>query len=426
MSFVSYLFYHFGLRVAGSFAVLGVSATFLRYFLAALPIIPYTSIWVLRLKLEREFYHSTALVETFIVAGFVCLWMLEKKDAISWILFGTALLSVPALFASAGHVGLSIVVTFLVLGGAGVYHFFRTRMDDLLRVDIVDVTVMLWVAGGLLIKLWGALVTGESYLLQRGGGILGSNHVGGILILLVPLVKRGWLRVVTIAFLLIHFSLGIYLGLVLLGVTSLIARRPKHVGRWAAAVGAFVLVFLLVAPSVTLYSDGRNVALDDFIAHRLRLDRGVSVEAFTETVTRDERFMLNEISIDLAHRGRFAGLGLGGYAWGLKEVGYPVQYSNGHNMYLTWLVEGGLAFAIAMTALVVGSIVGAWKYARNTFAGLFAWAFYGLYSGEIYEVGGLVTAGDYYTFLFVVAYVGWQRDGVHAWSASSAPVATPA
>jgi hypothetical protein len=75
---------------------------------------------------------------------------------------------------------------------AGVYQLFADEMEWMLDNRVVDLTILLWVGLGMFTKVYNAVRLHQSFLYQRSGGTWGSNHLGGILLLLIPFAHYRW------------------------------------------------------------------------------------------------------------------------------------------------------------------------------------------------------------------------------------------
>jgi O-antigen ligase len=328
--------------------------------------------------------------------GLLTRWLLGRKDLVSVMVLGVGLAAVPALPNAGGHFFFSLFLLLCLVCGAGVYQFFADYMEWMLKRRVVDLSILLWVALGMFSKFYDAAMMHESVLYQRGGGIYGSNHVGGIFILLLPFASSGAVIVIGYLFLLFNFSRGIWLAMGVLLLLWGLTVSPKQALKATAAV---VLVLVLVLGIVGM--NFRQLAVD-FARERYE---GMTLDVMGQ----NDRWEIYDSAIEMAKKTSFVGVGLGGFAWGLSDVlNQEPDNSNAHNLYLTSLAEGGILFALALVAFLGFLTVWAVNVHRPAFCALVTWIFYGLFSGEIYEAASVATAGDYYCLLFVAAFLMYK------------------
>jgi len=376
-----------------------------RWFLFWIPMITVAGLWVpVAYDLTRETRYLQTYMEMVLVAFFFFKWVRERKDKTSAGLFGFGLLAFPALLNAEGHFAFTLWISLLILGGVGVYHFFLENMEWILARDVVDWTTLTWSVAGLWTKAYYARQLDQPWMYQRGGGIWASNHVGGILLLLLPLVKKPWISAIAIVFLLSNFSLGIYicLTITLLGWMA-IGRIGK--GSWGILVTACIAgaLFIGIIPNNELAVSYLQERSGMHYAQTDSLTKGL-----TARFTTDTRWEIQQAAITMAEQSNLVGVGLGGFVWHLEQAGYPPVYSNAHNIYLTLLDEGGVLFLLAFLGLLCYSLNLARKTNKTVFVSLLSWAVYGFWSGEIYEAASIATAGDYYNFLLILAFLGYS------------------
>jgi hypothetical protein len=310
---------------------------------------------------------------------------------VSAMVLGVGLAAVPALPNAGGHLFFSLFLFLCLVSGAGIYQFFADHMEWMLRHHIVDFSILLWVGLGVFTKLYDAAILHVSPLYDRGGGIYGSNHVGGILILLLPFASSGIVMVVGYIFLLFNFSRGIWLTLGMLALLWGLTVNAKQSLKMTSAISLVLALLLLVVPR-----DYSQLATD-FARERYE---GMSIDVMGQ----NDRWGIYDSAIEMAKKTSFVGVGLGGFVWGLSDVlNEQPNYSNAHNLYLTSLAEGGILFTLALLSFLGFVTVWAFYVYRPAFCVLVSWLFYGFFSGEIYESAMVATAGDYYCLLFVVA-----------------------
>ncbi len=382
-----------------------------RWFLFWVPLLPYSGIWLYSPDNPREYMFISSYIELTLALIFLYKFFTSKMDNISVLLFMIVLISFPALYNAFyyNHVFISFFLFFCLLSGAGFYLFFLDNMKEIEASRLVDFAVLLWLALGIFIKIYIGARLNQPWFIQRGGGILGSNHIAGVLFILLPLVRSRWIVLVSIIFLALQFSRGIYLALIVYFIVWVSIVNPRQGIRWIASVSVFGVLFYLLLGDITFHSEYGLVTVGDFIFSRFKVIQGVSMENFLNALMADSRWDLIDMAIMAGKQVMLTGIGFGGFLWGLERFGDPLLYTNAHNMYMTLLVEGGFAFAIGFTAFIIYILIISFRTSKEIFTGLVTWSFYGFYAGEIYEVGGMVTAGDYYILLFVIAFIVYKR-----------------
>ena len=378
-----------------------------KWLLFWIPFLPYSGIWLYAPDNPREYIFISSYIELILALLFLRRFFISKMDHISVGLFVITLFSLPSLYNAFHyqHFSLSLFLLICLLGGAGVYTCFLDHMKEILASHWVDVAVVIWLILGIFIKIYLGARLNQPWFIQRGGGILGSNHVAGVLFLLLPLVKSRWIILLTLLFLVLQFSRGIYLALFIYVAVWITMVNPRQGLRWLIFTGiAAVVVFLLIA-DISFQSEYGLVTIKDFILSRFKIIQKVSVKFLLEGLMSDSRWDIINSAFIIGRQAFFTGIGFGGFMWGLERLGEPLLYTNAHNMYVTLLVEGGFAFAFGIYGLLIYLLIVAFRTSKKIFAGFLTWIFYGFYAAEIYETGGMVTAGDYYILLFVIAAI---------------------
>jgi hypothetical protein len=309
-----------------------------------------------------------------------------------------ALSAVPAMLNAGGHVLFSCFLLFCVLAGAGVYQWYLDHMDWMIEHHVADFAVLTWVALGIAVKVHDAAVTQGVVLYQRSGGIWGSNHVGGILILLLPFVQYTPVAIIGYIFLLLNFSRGIWVALLVMLVAWAIWVSAKRALQFSLALIATLAGLLILSP---------QTIKNEVVSFAMERGAGLALESVGENA----RWDIYGLALEVAHKTHYAGIGIGGFSWGLERVGMPPIFSNAHDMYLTAFAEGGILFAIVLVGFLGYLLLLSFKLSRPVFVGLLGWAFYGLFSGEIYEAATQITAGDFYTLMFAAAFLMYLRKG---------------
>lgn len=383
-----------------------VMLLFYPLFLLWIPLLELSGAWINSVtQLPRELRFVPMYMELIMVGAFFIRWLCGSKDKLSLFLLGLPILAAPSLFNADGHFFFSLFLFILLLCSPGVYGFFLAKMKWFMKINLVDWAVLLWVALGLIAKYYLSLKYGDLMIYQRGGGVWGSNYVGGILLLLLPLVKKPWVLAVGIAFLLIQFSLGIYMALVILAVGWL------FVGNHRLVLGILGGAILIVIICISI--PGLSQPVLEFLGQRLGTaasQTGTLIAGLSLRISGSDRWQIWGAALEMAYKSGFIGVGFGGFAWGLASIGSDLPlYSNAHNIYLTALAEGGLLFTVGLICLLVFALWRAYSVSKPVFIGLLAWMFYGLYSGEIYEASRGTSAANYYILMFVLAYLSYMR-----------------
>ena len=382
-------------------------------FLFWIPLLHLASSWTLAIaEMPRELNFVQTYMELVLVVAFFVRWLAGRKDRVSVWLLGLAVLCLPSL-VNAGdgeHFFFSLVLFSMLLCSPGVYGLFLDKMKWFMKRYLVEWTVLLWVALGLVAKWYLSVKYSALAVFQRGGSIWGSNHVAGILLLLLPLVKKQWVLAVAVAFLLSHFSLGIYLALAILVIGWFLVGSHRRV--LVAILGSAILITIIFVSVPALFQPAL-----EFLKMRFGMaavESGTLIEGLTQRVLGGERWEIWSAALEIAYQSRFIGVGLGGFYWGLEGIGSNLPlYSNAHNTYLTALAEGGLLFAVGFVCLLLFALRRAYSVSKPVFIGLLAWMFYGLYSGQIYEASRFASAGDYYNLMFVLAYLSHMKKMQH-------------
>lgn len=398
------------IKIVVSFLLGFLILVYYKKFLFWIPFLPYSGIWAYSQDNPEHYMFVNSYIEFLLVTFFMIWWFRERKERMSIGLFFMIMLAIPSFLNSKDHIFLSLFLFICLSGGAGVYSFFLKNMKSTISSGLIDKTVLIWIILGILIKFYITGRMGESVILQRGGGILGSNHVAGILFLLLPLVQSQLLALTGIVFLMIQFSRGIYIALAVYTLAWMFLVSARQAVKWLLVICLTMGFFSLISSAELVGEKGQVITFSEFLILRFRTaDPGLP--QVIERWKRDIRFNLQKDALTIAQEVEYTGIGFGGFRWSLRSLGYPneVLFSHPHNMFLTTLVEGGLIFALAFAGFVIYLLVLAYNVSKPAFVGLLTWTFYGLLGGEIYEVGGFATAGDYYYLMFVVAFLVYQR-----------------
>jgi hypothetical protein len=379
-----------------------------RKLLFWIPFLPFSGIWLYSAKNPKEWMFINSYVELMLGLFMFFRYFKVKVDGISALILVTIICAVPSLLNSWGHTFLSLFLFLCLLFGLGIYKFFLCNMKEFLRSNLIDLSVLMLIFLGISIKVYISARLGESIFLQRGGGILGSNYIGGVLILLLPLVRSNYLKLLTIIFICLQVSRGLYATLFIFAFGWFVLVSKKQALITLMSVGFLLFALYLMFASSYLEADNITFSVKEFLLGRLRIFDVQDIETFLLGVTTDQRVDMWEIGRMALGDNFLVGHGLGASAWVFDSFGYGMA-SNFHNLYLTLLIEGGLFFFISFICLLAYLLIFSYRHEKTVFVGLFSWAFYGLFGGELYEVGGVATCGNYYYLLFVAAYLKFKR-----------------
>jgi len=400
------------LRIAVSVLLsAGILLTPRWWFLFWIPLLPYAGIWIYAPDNPRAYMFVSSYIELSLAFLFLYRFFTSQKDDMAIWLFAMVSLSLPSLYNAYyhGHFLLSLFLFLCLLSGSGLYLLYRDHMHLIDRFYLVDLSVLLWLALGIFIKFYIGARLNQPWFIQRGGGVLGSNHVAGILFLLLPFVRARLVALIAILFLIIQLSRGIYLALFVYITLWAFFINPKQAFRWMAAIAITGTAGFFLLEHLSFTSEYGLVTVKDYFVSRLKMFYGFDLQAILTGLLSDSRWDITDTAWIVGRQVSMTGIGFGGFLWGLARLGDPLLYSNAHNMFVTLLVEGGLAFTVGFAGFLVYLLIHSFRISKKIFIGLATWVFYGLYSGEIYEVGGMVTAGDYFVFLFLVAAVCYKR-----------------
>lgn len=390
-------------------------------FLLWIIFLPYAGIWAYHLNdpyspgYFRELMFFSSYLEFIIVSYFMWRWILiKKKSKMSVWLILMALTAVPSLINSHEHFFLSLFLLYCMVCGAGVYQFFEDNIAYIESKKLLDITVLVLLVLGVGIKIYIGLRLNQSFLNQRGGGILGSNTLAIDLLLLLPLVKNRLLFLMTIGFLLLQFSKGIYIALILYAMLWIMFVDKRSGLAVALLICIFGYGMRYLGKLIEINAGKRTYSLKYFIISRLRIHgdfttMGVLSDLWNAVIHGD-RMKLWHMGMNLAKSTFFIGGGPGSTHWELSRIKFPYTYSNMHNIFLTSLIECGIVYTISFVCFIIYILVYAFSVNRRIFVSLAIWTFYQTYTGNIYETGGFATAGGYYFLLFVVAKLFYSEN----------------
>lgn len=307
---------------------------------------------------------------------------------------------------------------FLLIGGIGYYKLFREKMKEIIENNVVDKVLIVWTILAFVYKVISALEVDTWFLLSRAGSsLLAGNHQAMIILLLIPFARRRWVAALSIGFTLLHFSRGVYLSLLLYLFLYFIFISPLKaikMVRFSAAI--FLMIFIIVRFQFpNIYNFAEDALFSRLIMGGTQVTAPMASQNFVLSFNDilnafygDDRNNIQQDALDVAEKTNYIGIGLGRFLEGTKLIGSPRKYSNAHNLYLTLLSEGGILFLLLFVYLLVASIKKAYIFDKRIFVSLIVFAFYGLFSGQIYESTAERSCVDYFYLIFLLAFLEYQ------------------
>jgi len=406
------------LRLLISLFFLIIAINYRRYFLLIIPFLQYAGFIFMVKGRPPEMNFIICYAELLVLGIFALRRGFRIKDKTSLYLFLFPLLSLPSLLFAQGNFYQSVFIITLLSLSAFLYQFYLKNMEWLIRKNIFNLIVLIWSLFGILTKIFQGIKWGFSLasympiglygILSRGGGIGGSNHVGGIILFFLPFVND--YRIITLAsiFLLFTFSRGIYIVLLLFWIIKFYPFiKVKKI-----TVKAFALFVILICLIWVITPQSYTTAISNWMFQRMGLTEhwGTTLNKHLINLFYESpRWGIYKEALDIFKKTLFQGVGLGGFYWGEKFIGEESLFSNAHNLYLTLLSEGGIFFFLGFILLLGYMFHMASKYSHAALLSLIIFSIYGLFSGEIYEASGLASACDYYYLIFLLAYLKYMK-----------------
>lgn len=378
------------------------------YFLLIIPFLPYSGLWLRSGLINSQWMFISCYLEFIFLFGFLLYYFMSNyKDRISSLLFIIPITALPSLFYSKQNYWLSLWVFFLLWGGSGLYIYFKKHMDFMNRAKLVDLTVLCWSLLTVFIKYYEFIKFGGLFLEQRSGGMWASNSAGLVLLMMMPLARDWRARGLATLALLLSFSRGIYICLIIYYLGSYLA-GSRNVRKNIIYITISILAFWFVLGA------NSDVSLKDYFLARFASENVDSFAQFRaemlEKLENTSRWDIFDAAVDMTKMTGGLGVGLGGFSRGLLAVGRPPVFSNAHNLYLTSLSEGGVAFFVSILAILGYLLYSAFRSSTAAFISVINFLVYGFYSGELYEVaGGFGSAFPYYYLIFLMAYVEYYK-----------------
>lgn len=409
-SFISSQF----LRMFISLLFLFGAIKYRRYFLFTIPFLQYAGYVFMIKGRPPEMNFIIGYAELLILCLFALQYRLRDKTSL--FLFVFPLLSLPSLVCAQGNLYQSIFIITLLSLSAFLYQFYLKNMEWFLAKNIFNLIVLIWVSYGILTKIgqgvkYGHLASymepGSYGILSRGGGLGGSNHVAGIILMFLPFIKDYRIMVLCNVFLLFTFSRGVYVVLILFWIIKIVKSFSFMRIKKAALKTAFLFLavfFLFWNCTSEIY----KAEVVNWAKQRTGITSGI--EGLYSRVANDARWEIYHQAKLISKETMFQGIGLGGFYWGQGLIGAKQEFSNAHNLYLTVLSEGGIFFLFGFLGLLGYMFFLSSRYSRKALLSMVIFSIYGLSSGEIYEASGLASACDYYYLIFILAYLTYLKN----------------
>lgn len=276
-------------------------------------------------------------------------------------------------------------------------------------------------------------------LLVRGGGVYASNQYIGIALCLLPFVRSRTVALLALGTILLQFSRGGYLALILVFVLSNLTRLPSSVPtalesliRWGslvkllAVIAAGVVALVVISPDTGKFlmirligggAFGINLEIAESLA---RLPLSDLMALANQSAQGDDRKLIWAAALQIATDNNWIGVGAGNFSIAATALNSELLYSNAHNLFLTLLAELGGGPCVVFILLLLRYAIAAWQYQRTGFVTIITFAVYGLFSGQIYETSSEVSIAQFIVLLHVFAQIDHARAAVTSERASPA------
>lgn len=346
----------------------------------------------------------------------------KKRDPNTKLLFIFSCLSLLPIMNIKDIQGLSthLFYVFLLYSGIGYYTLFKEKMDNILQNDFFDKIALIWTILGLLYKILSAYEVNTWFLLSRAGSSLwASNHQAMIILLFLPFIKRKWIAIISVLFIMLHFSRGVYISLLLYLFLYFIFISPVKaikIIRYSSII--IILAFLIFKYQFNeVYSFAEDALYSRIVSGGTNIDAPVTASNYTlsfndiaEGFGNDDRNNIFNDALEISERTNYLGIGLGRFIDGLSLIVSPRKYSNAHNLYMTLLSEGGIIFLLFFICLMIVFLKKANRLDTKVFISLIIFVFYGFFSGQIYESSGERSVTDYFYLIFLFAYLNYKDE----------------
>jgi hypothetical protein len=429
-----------------------------KWFFVCIPLLPLTGWWVYSYVKDPEMRFFATYVE-FCLAYIFFIRMVysAKLDKNRLLIILMSLCSLPGLLGAGADIYLSVFLSSLLLLSSGVYDHLSQTVNSVLdfrknrsianrkvlggsiengslerekrvarvvrgvvwkglfQKHYVELAVCVWIVLHFGVRFYFAEARDLDPVQMRAGAIWGTNHLIGILILLLPFVRSRIVFVAVMLTFLFSFSRGAYAAGVMyfMAERCFVPVRERVNYKWVIVLLTVSFIYL-VTPEVLLSRVG------DFWT--VRLSSGGEVNSLGDLksgfLADEYRTELQRLALTISEEHFFMGIGLGGFSSHLKEIGYPYQFSNAHNLYLTVLAEGGILLTL-LVVIVMGYLMWrSFKVEKSIFVALVTFCFYGIFSGQIYEASTQVSLMDFYYLLFIWCYLEkpWRGKGSASWT----------
>ncbi|MHB1126559.1 MAG: O-antigen ligase family protein [Bacillota bacterium] len=373
-----------------------------KWLFILIPLLPLTSLWLGKYIISNELLFINAYLEFIILYCLFIITIKEKRlDKQQKGLIILPLLAIPGLIYTAttntGHFLSSLFLILLLIFSVGIYDYFRKNIKI---YEYIDLAALLWIILNILDKSYIAQAYNRDIIYVRDGGVWASNHVAMVLMLLLPLIKKQSIKIAIYIILLLTFSRGVYLAMIIYLIAWWI-----FVNKQKAISQAIIIVVIITSVYILAPTSFINQSSNFFVERFGIENQALTISSMSERVAIDPRWELQKQALEISKKSWYFGTGLGGFAWELEQNGYLFRYSNAHNLYLTLLAEGGIPFFVGIMIFLFILLRLSYRLSRPIFVGIICFLVYGFYSGQIYETAGTVTAMDYYYLLFIYAYL---------------------
>jgi len=310
---------------------------------------------------------------------------------------------------------IAIFYFVLLLSGVGYYGLFKENMKRIVSDNIIEKIVIIWTIFGIFYKLTSSIEMHVSFFIVRAGSSLwASNHQAMIILLFIPFIKRKWVLMLSIAFICLHFSRGVYMSLILYALLYFIFIGKDKAMKFAVyTIGPIMIsIVILKIAYPQIYDFGKDIMYSRFISGGSSIvipiysgNSTLTISDILQGFQNDDRANIRDDAFEIISTTNYMGIGLGNFMFGLKTIGSGREYSNAHNLYITLLSEGGLLFLIVFLLFMVSILKKAFIYDRQVFISIIVFLFYGLFSGQIYESTSFRSCIDYFYIIFLLAYL---------------------
>ena len=382
-------------------------------WLVFLPIIPYTGFFLYNADNLREIIFISSFFEVIMLCILCIKFLNNKNKHINYYFIILGISAMPSLINSKGHVLLSAYFIFCMIFTAFFYHYAIKYSHRNYQNFNYDKLAVLLLVLGIAIKIWIGIRLGESFLIQRGGGILGSNSIWPFLLLIFPFVRKNIIKVAIISFSLLQFSRGIYLAMVFYILIYLLLFNTKSIKPLLFASSIIATIFGILSNYLgrNIMTENQSIPLMQFIFARFRLSDNFLLN-FWEGVRYDQRFEIFSYGVDFIKKYNYTGYGPAGAYFEFKNIGYAFDFSNLHNIFLNVLAEGGLLHLLIFISMITYYLYKSFRVKKEIFIVLLTWLVYLQTTGELYSSSGMATCIQLYLLSFIFAEIDLMAKGI--------------